>query len=41
MITNLIQIVNKPDQVFALEVRDTLDILLSIEHVAEFVVKVR
>ena len=41
MKTDLIQVVNKPDQVFVMEARDTLNILFPVEHAAEFVVKVR
>ena len=38
--THLVQVVNKPDQVFVLEERDTLRILLPIEDVTEFTVRV-
>ena len=40
MMTDLVQVVNKPDQVFTSEARDTSRVLLPIEHDAEFAVRV-
>ena len=41
MVTDLVQIVNKPHQIIAFEVFFTLHILLSTEYIVELIVEIR